>query len=233
MRAPSNSTMDDSDSKTCSQHPVPNDETNEANPKSPEKTTEHRTSTESTTAEMPPGGKQRPNPPRREADLSLLLDPGDKIEVTALINKVTDSMQKHVTQLFDPASTNGNDQPSRITFWNKLPYYLKDLSLNDPISESQKRGNQKEAFKAARSKKAGRAADNFDSVPNAGGTASQGENDVGPRLQELKKEALLHFKKWQTAVHRRIADISAKKGPDAGRRRGPSFNRKDRSSGRC
>jgi hypothetical protein len=167
-----------------------------------------------TTTEMPPGGRPRPSPVRREADLSSLLGPSDKSELTALVTKTTEGMLKQVTQLFDPVRPDPNAQPSRIAFWSKLPYYLKDLSLNDPLGASLNRGSQKENIKPPRSKKAGRAKDKRDVVPSAADDSSQSETDVTPRLQELKRDALLHFKKWQTAVHRRIGDISVKKGPD-------------------
>ncbi|KAK3293370.1 uncharacterized protein B0H64DRAFT_326894 [Chaetomium fimeti] len=72
----------------------------------------------------------------------------------------------------------------------------------------------KENVKPPRSKKAGRARDKRGAAPSTADASSQEESDATPRLQELKKEALLHFKKWQTAVHRRVGEISVKKGPD-------------------
>jgi hypothetical protein len=195
-------------------------------------------SSDDTTTEMPPGGRPRPNPVRREADLSSLLSPSDKSELTALVTKTTEGMLKQVTQLFDPVRPDPNAQPLRIAFWSKLPYYLKDLSLNDPLSGSQNRGIPKENIKSPRSKKAGRAKDKGDAVPSAADAPSQAETDVTPRLQELKRDALLHFKKWQAAVHRRIGDISVKKGPDpqpgpapSGPKRRPS-NRRGKPGGR-
>lgn len=191
--------------------------------------------------EMPPGGKPRSNAPRREADLSSLLNPAEKAELTALVAKVIDSMLRHVTLLFDPVRQEDKDDPSRITLWTKLPYYLKDLSLHDPSSHhSQPRGSHKENVKApARSKKAGRATDNRDATPGASDSPCQPDDDVAPRLQELKKEALQHFKKWQTGVQRRISEISVKKAPDghsgpppSGSRGRASSNRRGRPTGR-
>lgn len=210
-------------------------------PKDPERATEeHQDPTpDGTTAEMPPGGRPRPNTPRREADFSSLLTLVDKTELTTLISWLTDAMLRHVTQLFDPvpAPAPGSIQPSRITFWSKLPYHLKDLSLA-PTDEGQKRGNQKENANPSRSKKAGRAAEKPDAVPSADDAPSQ-EEDLVPRLQELKKEALQHFKKWHMSVHKRIGEITVKKADaqagqlSSGPRGRPAPNKKNKPGGKC
>ncbi|KAK4248669.1 hypothetical protein C7999DRAFT_13435 [Corynascus novoguineensis] len=188
------------------------------------------------TAEMAPGGKSRSSSLRREVDLSSLLDPSEKNELTALVGRVTESMLKDVTQLFDPVRAHGQAETSRTTFWSKLPYYLKDLSLNDPLNGIQTRVDHMENGKPSRSKMAGRARDRRGDAPSAAGAPNREENDVTPRLQELKKEALLHFKKWQMAVHRRIGEITVKKtsnqqpGPaSAGTKRRPPSNRRGRT----
>ncbi len=212
--------------------------TTAARPESPG--TDDQTTTDDTTTEMPPGGKPRSNQPRREADLSSLLNPAEKVELTALVAKAIDSMLRHVTQLFDPVRQEDKPDPSRINLWSKLPYYLKDLSLHDPSSHpTQPRGGHKENVKPpARSKKAGRATDNRDAAPGVSDPPCHAD-DVTPRLQELKKEALQHFKKWQTSVQRRIGEISVKRAPDghsgppsSGPRGRTASNRRGRPSGR-
>ncbi len=202
----------------------------------PTEATEEQTAACDTTAEMPPGGRPRSNTLRREADLSSLLGPVEKTELTALVTRTTESMLRNVTQLFDPIRANERTEASRITSWGRLPYYLKDLSLSDALSGNQTHGAQKENVKLpTRSKKAGRARDKRDAVPSAADNPIQHDADVAPRLQELKKEALLHFKKWQTAVHRRIGEISVKKAPDAfvspGPKGRPPPNRRGRPGG--
>ncbi|KAH6848402.1 hypothetical protein B0I37DRAFT_432674 [Chaetomium sp. MPI-CAGE-AT-0009] len=105
-----------------------------------------------------------------------------------------------------------------------------------PRSNTTRLG-QKENVKPPRSKKAGRNRDKRGTAPSAADAPSQEESDATPRLQELKKEALLHFKKWQTAVHRRIGEISVKKGPDfqpspasAGPKKRPSANKRGKAN---
>ncbi len=202
----------------------------------PTEATEEQTAACDTTAEMPPGGRPRSNTLRREADLSALMSPVEKTELTALVARTTESMLSHVTQLFDPVRAGEKTEASRIASWGRLPYYLKDLSLSDALSGSQTQASHKENVKPpSRSKKAGRARDKRDAAPSAADDPVQQDADVAPRLQELKKEALLHFKKWQTAVHRRIGEISVKKAPDAfvspGPKGRPPPNRRGRPGG--
>ncbi|KAK4238908.1 hypothetical protein C8A03DRAFT_43388 [Achaetomium macrosporum] len=222
------------DLKDCPQSVEVND------PASPEKTkiTNEQTTSGDTTTDMPPGGKLRSNTLRREADFSSVLNPAEKNELNALISSVTESMESQVTRLFDPVPGDENPRPSRVTFWSQLPYYLKDLTLSDPLSEI--RGNQKESIKPSRSKKAGRAKDKRDANPLVADKPSE-EDSATPRLPELKKEALQHFKKWQTAVHRRVGEISVKKAPEvqpsqpgqpsSGSKKRPPLNRKGKSTG--
>ncbi len=203
--------------------------------------TEDQTASDDTGPEMPPSGKPRPNTARREAELGSLLGPVEKTELTALVTRVTELMLKQVTQLFDPVRAEEKTEASRIASWGRLPYYLKDLSLGDaPIgSQAPARGTQRENTKPppSRSKKAGRAADKRDAVPSATSTPGQHQDtDVTPRLQELKKEALQHFKKWQMTVHRRIGEISIKKAADGpgsnGSRGRPPPNRRGKPGGK-
>ncbi|KAK4186588.1 hypothetical protein QBC35DRAFT_436936 [Podospora australis] len=190
------------------------------------------TTTTPAAEDMPPNGKQRPNTPKREADFSSLLNHGEKAEVVSLISRVTDLMQKQITHLFDMCPPDENPLPFRVTFWSKLPHYLRDHSLTKPPQalEDNKalRPTTKDNVKPSRSKKAGRSRDSSrrtdESLPMAPTTTGsepplkppkEETPELGPRQQELKKEALLHFKRWQTAVHKRMGDISVKKAPES------------------
>ncbi|KAK0732663.1 hypothetical protein B0T21DRAFT_384886 [Apiosordaria backusii] len=191
--------------------------------------------------EMPPNGRPRPNTPKREADFSSLLNHAEKVEVSSLINRLTDLMQKHITQLFDVLPPESNPLPTRITVWNKLPPYLRDLSLTKPTVEESKKTHQKENVKPSRSKKGGRSNGRRtdESAPDVPPVQPQREPEMplGPRQQELKKEALMHFKRWQTAVLKRAGDISIRKATDAygngygsGPKRGSSSYKKKRAN---
>lgn len=191
-------------------------------------------------SEMAPGGRQRPVTPKREADFSALLTQGEKSELISLINKVNDHLQKQTTQLFDSTVVEETTTPARISFWSGLPNRLRDLAVTKSSQSQGQRVNgkwtppQKENVNpshkpaiSSNTQEPEKATDNRDeSTPTP------------PRLQELKKEALAHFKKWQGTINKRVADISVKKtgdppnpqnsGPGTRRGGGPSkppFNR--------
>ncbi|KAL2160252.1 hypothetical protein VTH06DRAFT_1425 [Thermothelomyces fergusii] len=209
------------------------------NKKGPVPVTEHPQSVGEPATEMPPGGKARPNALRREVDLSSLLTAGEKTELTALVGRVTEAMLEDLTQLFDPVRPGGKAETSRTAFWSRLPGYLKDPSLGDPSNGAQARASHVENVKPPSSKTTGRARDKRGGDAHGdAGASNREENEAVPRLQELKKEALLHFKKWQAAVNKRINDISVKKGSDsqpdqasAGSRKRLPPNRRGKSSG--
>ncbi|KAL2170024.1 hypothetical protein VTG60DRAFT_5364 [Thermothelomyces hinnuleus] len=226
---------DESQAPDADNQPTPHAVENKTEP-----ATEHQQTVGEPATEMPPGGKPRLNTLRREVDLSSLLNPGEKTELTALVGRVTESMLKDLTQLFDPVRPDGKAEASRTTFWSRLPDYLKDLSLGDPSNGAQARANHVENVKPSSSKKTGKARDKRGDAHSAAGAPNREENGMVPRLQELKKEALLHFKKWQMAVNKRINDISVKRSPDsqpdpasAGSKKRPPLNKRGKSSGRA
>ncbi|KAK3983823.1 hypothetical protein QBC44DRAFT_254268 [Cladorrhinum sp. PSN332] len=190
----------------------------------------------SATVEMPPNGNKRPNTPKKEADLTALLTINEKNEIVSLMSRLTDLMQKHITLLFDIVPTDDSSPPPmRESSWNKLPTHLRDLTLNKPTLPPPA---QKENLKPLRPKKAGRARDRLEEVtPSIVEVQSQprAQPKLSPRQQELKKEALQHFKRWQTAVHKRVGDISIKKPTDSqgyagGGKRGSASHKKRRST---
>ncbi|KAK4209520.1 hypothetical protein QBC37DRAFT_377958 [Rhypophila decipiens] len=198
-------------------------------------------------SEMAPGGRQRPITPKREADFSSLLTAGEKTELLSLINKVNDHLQKQITQVFDSTCVEETTKPARVNFWSGLPSRLRDLNIIKPHAQCPRNGNngrsiapQKENLNP--SLQSAPSSDNQASDQAPDGSAGQAADTLPPRLQELKKEALAHFKKWQAAVNKRVADISVKKTGDAqnaqnpgpGTRRGaqakPPFNRGNRAN---
>ncbi|KAL2179928.1 uncharacterized protein P884DRAFT_290183 [Thermothelomyces heterothallicus CBS 202.75] len=219
---------DESQAPDADNQPTPHAVENKTEP-----ATEHQQTVGEHATEMPPGGKPRLNTLRREVDLSSLLNSGEKTELTGLVGRVTESMLKDLTQLFDPVRPDGKAEASRTTFWSRLPNYLKDLSLGGPSNGAQARANHVENVKPSSSKKTGKAQDKRGDAHSAAGAPNREENDMVPRLQELKKEALLHFKKWQMAVNKRINDISVKRSSDsqpdpasAGSKKRPPLNKR-------
>ncbi|KAJ4400166.1 hypothetical protein N0V85_005820 [Neurospora sp. IMI 360204] len=219
--------------KTCNPIPPglpsPKDAVEAASPTSP--TLSHTASDDSNTADMPPGGRPRHIPPKREADFSTLLSPQEKNDLTSLIARTTDVMQKHFTHVYDSAGLVDDAPPVRNKFWSGLPAHLRDFSITKPPPVETQPQNPKKRTKGKTSssqKENGNMP--RDSKNNTGAAlqpanpsnlsiqrAPEQDNDktIGPYLQELKKEAMLHFKKWQTAVHKRVGDISVKRAGDA------------------
>jgi hypothetical protein len=158
---------------------------------------------------MPPGGNRRPQTPKREADLSGLLNGTEKHELTMLIAKITDGMQRQIYRVFD---STGVDTPKDTppSFWSKLPANLRDFSLNVGGSVDSSKASTRENEKPEQ-----RA--NLEDVAHE--TVQKEEREaLGTSLQELKKEALQSFRRWQVAVNRRVGEISVKNtsGPQKG-----------------
>lgn len=219
--------------KTCNPIPPglpsPKDAAEAASPTSP--TLSHTASDDSNTADMPPGGRPRHIPPKREADFSTLLSPQERNDLTSLITRTTDVMQKHFTHVYDSAGLVDDAPPVRNKFWSGLPAHLRDFSITKPPPVETQPQNPKKRTKG----KTSRSQKENGNMPrdnknNTGAAlqpanpsnlniqrAPEQDNDktIGPYLQELKKEAMLHFKKWQTAVHKRVGDISVKRAGDA------------------
>ncbi|KAK4455015.1 hypothetical protein QBC34DRAFT_391320 [Podospora aff. communis PSN243] len=185
-------------------------------------------------ADMP--SRPRPNTPKRDVDLSSLLSLSDKIELVSFIGKATETMHKHIIQVFDSTGLDDSNPPCRTSYWARLPLHLRDLSLVTPQKRSDPRvatqgANQKENIKAHASWSATAGAANH--APVSDPPSPTAEHDQAPRLQELKKEVLLHFKKWQAAIQKRVGDISVKRTNEpqggsssyGGVGRGRGFNR--------
>ncbi|KAK0615828.1 hypothetical protein B0T17DRAFT_357175 [Bombardia bombarda] len=194
--------------------------------------------------EMAPGGKQRPNTPKREVDLGAILTANEKIEFTMLLTKVIDTMQKQITQAFDSTGLDDN-QPARVSFWSRLPAHLRDQSISKPQQkEGPKRGQgkagqtKKENVKPSRPMTATTPIMERPEDDSNTATECADQQTSKPRLQELKRDALQHFKKWQTALLKRVGDISVKRTADtqsvsssSGLKKRPPFNNRTRSNG--
>ncbi|KAK3321161.1 hypothetical protein B0T19DRAFT_444939 [Cercophora scortea] len=207
----------------------------------PESTKSRSSTLDDNSADMAPGGKPRPHPPKRETDLSSVLNLNEKNELVSLIGKLTDTIQKHIIQVFDSTGVDDDAGPVRTSFWSKLPSHLRDLSVSrpHPAAKKPKATNQKENVVPSGSKPNGNSTDTFDAGAQSSFEHDEEEPTVMPRLPELKKEVLQHFKKWQTAVQKRVGDISVKKSPDAqsvssgtsGPKQKPLVNKKNKSNG--
>ena len=206
---------------------------------SPSKQPATTTATGDTTSEMPPNGRQRPNPPKRDVDLSALLTAPEKAELVSFVAKVTDNMQRQIVHVFDSTGIDDSAIPTRISFWSRLPAHLRDLTLGVQQKRPDSRpttATQKENWNPQIPARA--TVNPATGVENPFAKAQE-EVTSGPRLQELKKEVLLHFKKWQGTVHKRVGDIAVRRpelqgGPSSygsGRRGPPPYGNRTRLRG--
>lgn len=165
--------------------------------------------------DMPPGGHRRPHTPKREADLSGFLTGNEKHELSMLVSKITDGMQRQIYRVFDSTGVDTpDDQPSG--FWGKLPANLRDLSLSmGPKGDAKVTKENAKPGSAGQDSKAGLE-------QRAQETIQKEEKEaLGPGLQELKKEMLQSFRRWQIAVNRRVGDISVKNPSASQKGQGP------------
>ncbi|KAK0740581.1 hypothetical protein B0T18DRAFT_418280 [Schizothecium vesticola] len=164
-----------------------------------------------TPSDMPPNGRQRPNTPKRDVDLSVLLTASEKTELVSFVAKVTDNMQRQIVHVFDSTGINDSAIPTRISFWSRLPAHLRDLTLGTPQKRPEARPTTALQKENRNPQIPARTTVNpATGVENPFAKAHE-QSASGPRLQELKKEVLLHFKKWQGTVHKRVSDINVKR----------------------
>lgn len=180
------------------------------------------TSANTAPTEMPPVGRPRPSTPKRDADLSGLLSLPERTELVTLVIKITDGMQNQLTQLFDPTASETEGRSARPEHWAPLPGHLRDISF---VLKSRANNDSKTSRRAPHPGK-----ENVNPTPdsNAGFNSVHGNSNAsveamsatspaqpaGSGCQELKKEAVLYFKKWQATVHKRVGDISVKRPID-------------------
>ncbi|KAK3397202.1 hypothetical protein B0T20DRAFT_508344 [Sordaria brevicollis] len=210
--------------KTCNPIPPglpsPKDAAEAASPTSP--TLSHTASDDSNNADMPPAA---------DPDIAIL-SPQEKNDLTSLVTRTTDVMQKNFTHVYDSAGLVDDTPPVRNKFWSGLPAHLRDFSITKPPPPVETQPQNTKKRTKGKTSRAQKENGNLprDNKPITGAAlqpanpsnlniqrAPEQENDktIGPYLQELKKEAMLHFKKWQTAVHKRVGDISVKRTGDA------------------
>ena len=176
---------------------------------------------------MPSGNKKSVYPPRREADFSGLLTVTEKNDLISLTSKISDNMQRQLASIFESPGVNISDISPRSAFWEGLPARLRDFSLAvspDPSTSRQRNDQNRNREGPGRS-----ASQKLPSSVESDGPspatpynqyAGTGQETVTgldgdrtpprPILQELKREAMHNFRRWQLSVTRRVGDISAK-----------------------
>lgn len=165
-------------------------------------------SSDDPTTTMPPRNPQRPSgrgPPRREIDLSGLLTPAHKTELVQLISTLTDSMQQQIAGIFEqpPASSSPDDgETFKAKAWSFSAGSSNVKSPTLPFQDATKPTNDPAVGRLLWEPAA-------DGRPAVMGVSKCENEDYKKGQLELAKDVMAAFKKWQTAVIKRIGDISA------------------------
>ncbi|KAM6518210.1 hypothetical protein FSOLCH5_006984 [Fusarium solani] len=139
------------------------------------------------------GGRGSPAP-RRPVDLTGAISPVERNDLVTLINAITEKLHNDISIIFDspPVTPVLGDQD--IGHHQLLALSLRNTkeNANHKLSSQVKRATQvpQPSSKVAESGEKGDA------------------EEITPQLRELKKEALLFYRKWQTIAMQRFRDLS-------------------------
>ncbi|TLS24276.1 hypothetical protein PpBr36_08020 [Pyricularia pennisetigena] len=156
---------------------------------------------EESSAKMPPG--KRPPPPKRDTDVSELLNLPQRNELVALITTITDTMRDNVTRSFDfpPITLAGDAGAPNAKALKYLPPIFDMMGLkidnmdNGRPSTISRLKSKQDAAKPAP-------------------LVHNGTTPLTPTLENLKKDALSNIRRWQAAVAKRVSDlVVARTGP--------------------
>ncbi|KAI5466876.1 hypothetical protein BGZ63DRAFT_344656 [Mariannaea sp. PMI_226] len=149
------------------------------------------------------GGGQQAT--RRPVDLTGAISVAEKNDLSTLISAITDKMHNAISNIFDSPPVSPVQDEFNQQHW-------LSLSLKVPEPKEEQNHTSQPAFGSA----------TLDPVGE-----QRSPEATEPQLQELRKEALVSFRRWQSAVLQRVRDIHVAEpgGSHAGcrgRGRGPT-----------
>lgn len=131
------------------------------------------------------------HPPRRPIDLTGALSAAERNDLTTLVNAITEKLHKDISSIFDSPPVTPVDSGHGHHHWLSLP--LLHRKENKPPSSHMVQANS----------------DGSKSFKKTHQIIEKEEQEaMTPQLRELKKEALIFFRKWQALVLQRMRDIS-------------------------
>lgn len=135
------------------------------------------------------GGGQQPL--RRPVDLTGTISAAERNDLVTLVNAITEKVHNSISSIFDSPPV------TPIQGENDHHHWLM-LSLLH-------RKENKPSHHGFHHKKTGEIPKSYDKTHQ---TIEKEEKEaMTPQLRELKKEALLFFRKWQTTVLQRVRDV--------------------------
>jgi hypothetical protein len=146
---------------------------------------------------------------RRPVDLTGILSVAEKNDLATLANAITERMARDISNIFDSPPVAPIQSDHGHHHWLLLP--LSHQKQNKPASHSimgMKRIGSSKPYDKTREI-----------------IEKEEKEAMTPQLRELKKEALIFFRKWQAIVLQRIRDIAVNDQP------GPQPNTRGRGRG--
>lgn len=136
---------------------------------------------------------------RRPVDLTGILSIAEKNDLVTLVNAITERMARDISNIFDspPVAPLQSDHDHHHHHWLLLP--LHHQKQHKPTSHSLmgiKRIGSSKPFEKT-----------HDIIQK------EEKEAMTPQLRELKKEALIFFRKWQTIVLQRVREIAVSDQP--------------------
>ncbi|KAK1972140.1 DUF726-domain-containing protein [Colletotrichum sublineola] len=150
------------------------------------------------------GGSRRPQRRRTQTDLTGVLTLDEKNELISLVSNILDSMQDQISNIFHspPITPATVEDPNNS--WLSLSLFK---NTSNAITQPQSAAN-KENVRPSSASTQQNAAKTYNRAHEI--VEKEEKEAMTPQLQELKKECLVVFKKWQGNVLTRAKDISVR-----------------------
>ncbi|KAG6193650.1 hypothetical protein E4U27_005933 [Claviceps purpurea] len=132
---------------------------------------------------------------RLPVDLTGIISSAEKNDLTTLVNAITENMHRDMSNMFDSPPVRTIREETEQDHWLSLPLRRRRGSNKENLSVLEKIRESLHGSSSATYEKAHR-------------TIEKEENEaMTPQLRELKKEALVYFRKWQGSVLQRLREI--------------------------
>ncbi|KAG6138502.1 hypothetical protein E4U12_008176 [Claviceps purpurea] len=132
---------------------------------------------------------------RLPVDLTGIISSAEKNDLTTLVNAITENMHRDMSNMFDSPPVRTIREETEQDHWLSLPLRRRRGSNKENLSVLEKIRESLHGSSSTTYEKAHR-------------TIEKEENEaMTPQLRELKKEALVYFRKWQGSVLQRLREI--------------------------
>jgi hypothetical protein len=142
---------------------------------------------------MPRGRGGHHQPPRRPVDLTGVISLAEKNDLVTLVNAITEKIHKDVGNMFDspPVTALGGQQSDHHGLFRSMTHHGGKENLPPPSQPS--------------SMTIGDGSSTYIKTHQV--VDKEEQESLTPQLRELKKEALLALRKWQSLVVSRMRDL--------------------------